>query len=290
MEILHETVQTIPRLPFKFYEHDPLTPIAVQPHWHQGIELNYLQAGGPLKFVTDGHTTEYRPGDLWTVDRRVVHSASGPEHLDWNEFGLIIDDDWLLDRLPASANWQLTLNGAVSNEAHPNAYRMIREHLVAIRERLTHPTTDLLRLEILSHFYGLLATLGAVFVTPLAASAVNPNQSLVDSVMTAINRRYAEPITGNTLASEFNVSLTTLNQQFKKNVQLSVNRYLRLIRLMNARRLLLESDLNIEYVASACGFPNGKTLNRNFKSWKGMTPTDYRQAYARYHRIDTSCF
>lgn len=45
MKILHETVQTIPRLPFKYYEHDPLTDINVAPHWHQGIELNYLVSG-----------------------------------------------------------------------------------------------------------------------------------------------------------------------------------------------------------------------------------------------------
>ncbi|RRK11229.1 AraC family transcriptional regulator [Lactiplantibacillus garii] len=289
MEILHEAVQTIPRLPFKFYEHDPLTPITVNPHWHQGIELNYLKAGDPLKFVTDGHTTEYRPGDLWAVNRRVVHSATGPEQVDWDEFGLIIDDDFLTNRVPESVNWQLNLNGAVSSQAHPNAYRLIREHLVAIRQLLKQSPTDLLRLEILSHFYGLLATLGHVFTTPLVETDVNPNTSLVDDVMTAINQRYAEPITGNTLAHEFHVSLTTLNQQFNANVQLSVNRYLRLIRLMNARRLLLESDLKIEYVAASCGFPNGKTLNRNFKAWKKMTPTEYRQAYARYHRIDTSC-
>ena len=83
MEILHEAVQTIPRLPFKYYEHDPLTDITVAPHWHQGIELNYLVSGTVLKFVTDGQTAEYRPGDLWTTNRRVVHSASGPAEVDW---------------------------------------------------------------------------------------------------------------------------------------------------------------------------------------------------------------
>ena len=218
MEILHEAVQTIPRLPFKFYDHDPLTPITVKPHWHQGIELNYLKAGGPLKFVTDGHTTEYRPGDLWTVNRRVVHSATGPEHVDWDEFGLIIDDDFLTNRVPASVNWQLNLNGARSNNVAPQAYDQIRQHLVAIRQLLTTPTTDLLRLEILTHFYGILVALGTTFNTPVLENDVNPNFSLVDNVMNTISQHYAEPITGNTLASDFHVSLTTLNQQFNANV------------------------------------------------------------------------
>lgn len=289
MKILHETVQTIPRLPFKYYEHDPLTDINVAPHWHQGIELNYLVSGTTLKFVTDGQTNEYRPGDLWTTNRRVVHSASGPTEVDWVEFGIIIDDDFLQTQIPASANWQLTLNGAASSKTHPQAYADVRQQLVTIHDLLTTPTTDLLRLQILSHFYQLLVTLGQTFTVPLTATTVSPNLTLTDTVMTAIYQHYAEPIDGNTLAEQFHVSLTTLNQQFNANVQLSVNRYLRLIRLMNARRLLLETDHKIEYIAMQCGFPNSKTFNRNFKSWKGMTPTDYRQAYARYHRIDTSC-
>ena len=289
MKILHETVQTIPRLPFKYYEHDPLTDINVAPHWHQGIELNYLVSGTTLKFVTDGHTTEYRPGDLWTTNRRVVHSASGPTEVDWVEFGLIIDDDFLQAKLPASTNWQLTLNGAASAKAHPQAYADVRQQLVAIHDLLMTPTTDLLRLQILSHFYQLLVTLGQTFTVPLTTTAVTPNLTLTDTVMNTINQHYAEPIDGNALAEQFHVSLTTLNQQFNANVQLSVNRYLRLIRLMNARRLLLETDLKIEYIAMQCGFSNSKTFNRNFKAWKGMTPTDYRQAFARYHRIDTSC-
>ena len=289
MKILHETVQTIPRLPFKYYEHDPLTDINVAPHWHQGIELNYLVSGTTLKFVTDGQTNEYRPGVLWTTNRRVVHSASGPTEVDWVEFGIIIDDDFLQTQIPASANWQLTLNGAASSKTHPQAYADVRQQLVTIHDLLTTPTTDLLRLQILSHFYQLLVTLGQTFTVPLTATTVSPNLTLTDTVMTAINQHYAEPIDGNTLAEQFHVSLTTLNQQFNANVQLSVNRYLRLIRLMNARRLLLETDHKIEYIAMQCGFPNSKTFNRNFKSWKGMTPTDYRQAYARYHRIDTSC-
>ena len=323
MKILHETVQTIPRLPFKYYEHDPLTDINVAPHWHQGIELNYLVSGTTLKFVTDGQTNEYRPGDLWTTNRRVVHSASnacgikitpyqlrhsfatlylknggdlftlqkqmGHSDLRMTKRYTEIDDDFLQTQIPASANWQLTLNGAASSKTHPQAYADVRQQLVTIHDLLTTPTTDLLRLQILSHFYQLLVTLGQTFTVPLTATTVSPNLTLTDTVMTAINQHYAEPIDGNTLAEQFHVSLTTLNQQFNANVQLSVNRYLRLIRLMNARRLLLETDHKIEYIAMQCGFPNSKTFNRNFKSWKGMTPTDYRQAYARYHRIDTSC-
>lgn len=289
--IQHENVQVVPRLPFKYYVHDPLTAIDVAPHWHQGIELNYLVAGATLKFVTDGQTAEYQPGDIWAVNRRAVHSATGPTTAEWDEFGLIIDDDFLQAQLPESVNWRITLAGQKSQAAAPAAYAALRRHLLAIHDQLAKGVTDVARLAILSDFYALLVVLQAHFTVPLAAADINPNPSLTDTVMTYINRAFAEPtLSGATLAKQFNVSLTTLNQQFKVNLQLSVNRYIRLVRLMAARRLLLETNKTVAYIAASCGFSSDKTLNRNFKAWKGLTPSDYRQAFARYHKNDTHSF
>lgn len=290
MKITHEIVQTAPRLPFKYYEHDPATPITVAPHWHQGIEINYLIRGGNLKFVTDGKTTEYHPGDLWSVDHRIVHSASGEERDDWLEIGLIIDDKFLEDNLPNSKSWKMNLNGTTSKNIAPEAYQQLQTNLIAIHNFFGEPITELSRLEVMSHFYSLLAELGKSFVVLIGENNTNQNSSLIDSVVSTINQQFSEPINGTYLADKFNVSLTTLNEQFSDNMQMSVNRYLRMIRLMNARRMLLETDEKINYIAIKCGFVNVKTFNRNFKSWKDLTPTEYRKYFSRYHQIETKCF
>jgi len=291
MKIMHELVQTNPRLPFKYYEHDPATSITVDPHWHQGIEINYLIRGGVLKFVTDGKTTEYRPGHIWSVDHRIVHSASGDERDNWLEIGLIIDEQFLTKNIPISKSWKLNLDGSSSKSENPEAYSQLQTHLIAIHNLFGEPITDLSRLKIMSHFYEVVAIIGQSFVISLdEENNTNPNTSLIDSVVSTINQQFSEAIDGNYLADEFNVSLTTLNKQFNENMQMSVNRYLRMIRLMNARRMLLETDEKINYIASKCGFVNVKTFNRNFKSWKNLTPSEYRKYFSRYHQIDTKCF
>ncbi|WP_125704937.1 AraC family transcriptional regulator [Lacticaseibacillus daqingensis] len=285
----YEQVQQGPRLPFKFYSHDPLTTIDVAPHWHQGIELNLLVAGGPLSFVTDGHTTTHQPGALWAVNRRAVHSASGPHRADWDEFGLIIDEAFLTARLPQSPNWHLTLNGAASRTLAPAAYDAMVGHLTAMRRLIEAGLTPNARLMILSHFYPVLVLLDEAFATPLADADVNPNPSLVDMVMARIDRDYAQPLTTAGIAAQFHVSLTTLNQQFNAAVQMPVAHYVRLVRLMAARRLLLESDKQIDYIADTVGFGSVKSLTRNFKVWKQLTPGAYRRAYARTAKIDHDC-
>ncbi|WP_179394827.1 AraC family transcriptional regulator [Lacticaseibacillus absianus] len=284
-----ERVQQVPRLPFKFYAHDPLTAIDVAPHWHQGIELNLLVAGGALAFVTDGRTVTYRPGEVWAVNRRAVHSASGARRTDWDEFGLIIDETFLTARLPQSTNWHLDLEGRASAALAPDEYAALRDHLLAIRTLMDQGLTPNRRLLILSHFYPLLVLLDEAFTTPLADLDVNPNPSLVDMVMAKIDRDFAQPLTTAAIAAQFHVSLTTLNQQFNKTVQMPVAHYVRLVRLMAARRLLLESDKQIDYIASTVGFGSVKSLTRNFKAWKNLTPSAYRQAYAQTAKIDRSC-
>lgn len=285
----YELVQQAPGLPFKYFAHDPLTDINVAPHWHQGIELNFLVAGGTLKFVTNGRTREYEPGDIWAVNRRDVHSATGDPDLDWQEFGFIIDDKFLTSRLTESINWHLGLEGKQTGMVIPTAYSEIREHGLAMHHLLQHQLTDFTRLQVLSHFYALLVVLGENFATPVASADINPNPRLINAVMTTINQEFDRQLSGSELARIFHVSLTTLNQQFNANVQMPVNKYIRFVRLLNARRMLLESDNTLEYIASACGFSSDKTFVRNFKEWKHMTPSDYRHAFARYHRVDASC-
>ncbi|WP_054678015.1 AraC family transcriptional regulator [Lacticaseibacillus sharpeae] len=285
----YELVQQAPGLPFKYFAHDPLTDINVAPHWHQGIELNFLVAGGTLKFVTNGRTRDYEPGDIWAVNRRDVHSATGDPALDWQEFGFIIDDKFLTSRLTESVNWHLGLEGKQTGMVIPTAYSEIREHGLAMHHLLQHQLTDFTRLQVLSHFYALLVVLGENFATPVASADINPNPRLINAVMTTINQEFDRQLSGSELARIFHVSLTTLNQQFNANVQMPVNKYIRFVRLLNARRMLLESDNTLEYIASACGFSSDKTFVRNFKEWKHMTPSDYRHAFARYHRVDASC-
>ncbi|MDN2452188.1 AraC family transcriptional regulator [Lactobacillus sp. UCMA15818] len=290
MTIQYENVQFTPRLPFKYYEHDATKGVNVPPHWHHGIEINYLVTGTALKFVTDGVTKEYHPGDIWAINHRVIHSISGPSKVDWLEFGLIVDDSVLQSSLLSSPNWQINLQNENLSKSTTAAYEALKKHFIAIHDLIHCQTNDVIRMKILSHFFMVLAILAESFTTPMIEQDINPNSLLVDTVMNVINEDYSRQITGTMIASQFHVSLTTLNQQFGYTVQMSVNKYIRLVRLLNARRLLLETNKAVSYIAGECGFASDKTFYRNFKAWKGVTPSAYRRKYAKYHKNDTRYF
>ncbi|WP_225046648.1 AraC family transcriptional regulator [Lacticaseibacillus kribbianus] len=275
--IRFEQVEQWPTLPFKFFQHKAGTPITVAPHWHPEVELNFLVAGGPLRFVAGETVTTYRPGDYWAVDRRVSHEADGDNTLEWDEFGFIISEAFLQGKLPQSADWQLTLSGRASEAVAPAAYRALFAEAQAMRS-LIRPTLDADdRLLVLSHFYRLLVLLDRHFAAH-QRSAVALNPGLVDAVIDRIHRGYAGDLTVAALAAGAHVSQTTLNQQFQDAMGMTVHDYLTQVRVIAAKRLLVESTAGIDYIASVCGFGSVKTFQRNFRHLVHRTPSAFRAA------------
>ena len=53
--------------------------------------------------------------------------------------------------------------------------------------------------------------------------------------------------------------------------------HLSFIRILNAQKLLTETDEPIAFVAQKVGIPNVSYFNRKFKAQNGMTPGQYRE-------------
>ncbi|WP_054665887.1 AraC family transcriptional regulator [Lacticaseibacillus camelliae] len=289
-EIRHEIIQLTPHFPFRDYVRTSSTMRDVAPHWHQGLEINCLIAGGSLTVVQDGVTSVFQPGSLWAIDPRVVHSSTAEQRDDWCEYGFQIDPNFLTQLLPDSVNWHFTLHGRPAGGTAAKAYDALWSSMMAMYREKASEGDDVSRLRTLSAFYRVLALLAEHFKAPLQTPAVRVNPPLVDRAMSLIDQDFAEPLTPSSLAKQLHVSATTLNAQFQASLKMSVTRYLRQVRLMKARELLLTSNKPIDYVATAVGFANQRALARNFKGWKGMTPSAYRKAYKRFHKNDRVYF
>ena len=272
----HEEVQNNQRLPFYFYhDSNPMQP----EHWHQGIELNYLIKGKDLRFAVEGKTHHFDSGDIWAVNRRQIHSSSG-EREDWEYEGLIIDDDFLLSQYPSSINWNLNLLGrkSISNQI---VYEELQKEVAALGKLCRKPLNDAYRFMILSHLMNIIVILDQNF-NKKELVIKNPNLPLGDEIIKYINDHFQEDIQVNDITTKFNISHVTLNKQLKQSNNMSMGKYLNLVRLMHARELLLSTNKPIELVAFESGFSNARVLNRNYKKWKHCTPTEYRNKFSKY--------
>jgi AraC family transcriptional activator FtrA len=91
--------------------------------------------------------------------------------------------------------------------------------------------------------------------------------------------RLAEPLTVAAMARHAAVSPRTFARRFRVETGTTPLRWLLSRRVLEARRLLEESDLPVEAVAELAGFGNAVSLREHFRRATATTPTAYRRTF-----------
>jgi AraC family transcriptional regulator, transcriptional activator FtrA len=91
--------------------------------------------------------------------------------------------------------------------------------------------------------------------------------------------RLAEPLTVEAMARHANVSPRTFARRFREETGTTPLQWLLARRVLEARRLLEESELPVEEVAAAAGFGNAASLRDHFRRATATTPTAYRRTF-----------
>lgn len=114
-------------------------------------------------------------------------------------------------------------------------------------------------------------------IQELAQSSISESQKkLVMNVIEYIENNYSIHINTEEIASKMFFNKNYLAKLFKKETGLSINEFVREIRLREACRQLLSTDRNISEIAYDCGFNDIKTFYILFKKYMGCTPKLYR--------------
>lgn len=88
-------------------------------------------------------------------------------------------------------------------------------------------------------------------------------------------------ITLESMEREFNCSKSTIINRFIRRCQYTSMKYLANLRMMEAERLLIESDAAMTHIAESVGYDNPSNFARAFKQFTGMSPREYRKCYGR---------
>lgn len=81
------------------------------------------------------------------------------------------------------------------------------------------------------------------------------------------------------LAKRAAMSERTFARRFAAETGTSPLRWLTRQRVLHARRLLEDTDLSVDAVASRCGFGSATLLRHHFKQVVGVPPADYRRSF-----------
>lgn len=89
--------------------------------------------------------------------------------------------------------------------------------------------------------------------------------------------QFMHPISIDHLAGMLGYHRAHLTKLFKQKTGLSPMQFLQQIRMERAEQLLA-TTMTVEAVASAVGFGDALYFSRKFRKWRGLSPTEHRQA------------
>ena len=111
-----------------------------------------------------------------------------------------------------------------------------------------------------------------------ANSALQPYRAM-EPVIQHILRNYSNPIHTGSLAVMAGMSSPSFARHFKREFQMTPNRYVTMVRLNKACRLLTGTDKSISDIAIEAGFYDHSFFTKQFAKYKGMTPKEFRRRF-----------
>lgn len=98
-----------------------------------------------------------------------------------------------------------------------------------------------------------------------------------------IHKHYDKKITVEEIAEAVNYSPNYLCSIFRKETNISLTEYINSIRIKEAKKLLLNSNLKNYEIAEKVGFADDNYFARTFKQVTGVRPNDFKKVNGRNH-------
>ncbi|WNQ13318.1 helix-turn-helix domain-containing protein [Paenibacillus aurantius] len=112
----------------------------------------------------------------------------------------------------------------------------------------------------------------------LEARESKSNHQLMSDIRTYIEENYENPdLSLNLISDTFSVNGKYFSQLFKEEFGMKFVDFLVNLRMEQAKRLLLETDLSLQEISGKVGYTHPISFGRTFKKMVGVTPGDFRK-------------
>jgi AraC-like DNA-binding protein len=253
-------------------------------HYHQEFELNFVGNAPGAKRIVGDSIEIISETDLVLIGPNLVHSwfDNGRPASKIEEITLQWHQDLFDERFIHSNQFYLLRKLL---DLSVNGVLFSREVAVAIYPRLKilKDSVGFDSLILLSSILNDLA-ISKDFtilskVNANGAAKLKYNSRRLTTVFEYMERNYQSQITLKDVATLVNMSDASFSRFVKQRTGMSFIENLNNLRLANACKLLMETNVSIADVAFRCGFNNYSHFNRLFKKKKKYTPKEFRNFF-----------
>ena len=259
-----------------------LTDIVIPWHWHEEVELGYLETGTSIITTANAEYTIHQ-GDGFFINTNVMdtkrNAVPGHNALEINHiFHPIFLSGHFKSRFetkylnPILKNRQIEVH--IIRRGTPSGSAIL-ENLIQLKDLQKNPDAEFQTRNLLSETWLLLREeLRANFQGNVCPSE---NEIRLRSMLLFIHTHYSEKITMAEIAASANLSIREVQRCFRRVLHQSPSEYLISYRLNIAKKFLLETNDSITEIAVGCGFSDASYFAKTFREAVGVSPMEYRK-------------
>ncbi|GAL87255.1 transcriptional regulator [Sporocytophaga myxococcoides] len=138
--------------------------------------------------------------------------------------------------------------------------------------------------EVITQLINTIITIAARNITLLNESGSLPSSSKDSvSLLNYIHENIYSPekLRTETMADQFNISATYISEYFKKHTGESLQQYITQYKIKLVETRLLYTQMRLSEICDEFGFTDLSHMNKAFKKYKGLSPTEYRKTNSK---------
>ena len=250
------------------------------------FELIYVLDGNGKQFINE-NKFDYKPGNLFLLTPQDTHSFEITKttqffFLRFNEIFIRTqkaknydDGDWIHQMKFILENASHQPGCILKNQTDKPIIRDLVESI--IREQTNQ---QLYYNKIIRHIVNTMLTIVARNIALRLPERIkeNTDESVLD-ILHYIHQNIYEPekLKAQKMSKELGISLSYLGRYFKKHTGESMQQYITNYKLKLVETRLLHSDMRINEIAYELNFTDESHLNRIFKKYKLVNPSEFRK-------------
>jgi AraC-like DNA-binding protein len=248
------------------------------PHRHSFFELVYVFRGTTFHHIGD-EITQLHAGDYFIIDPGSIHCYQNgndchivnclflPEYIDraladCPSISALLTNRTLRFGVPVD----ISIADRVFHDTDGSVRRIVRN---MEREYAECPT---------GHMEMLRCYLTQVLVLAARACETRVPHEAVTKVMEYLKHHYAEPLSLDALSQLVGYTPQYLSSLFSNEVGMSIQMFLQRMRVEEACKLLVGTNLSVAEVASSVGYQDTRHFSKVFCRYQTISPKEYRKA------------
>lgn len=242
------------------------------PHIHNQHEL-YLLTEGDRRYFIGSQIIHVHAGDIIFIPKNTIHRTgilTTAEHtrILINFSDNYVDPGLYYDFAALLGNNILSV-GADNIEKTTMLMRRIGEEYYTRQDKFTD---RMLKISVEALMISLLR-----ISLPDKRSAATRSDNFIDTAVRYINSHFDMPISLDDMAKLSAMSKSHFSKCFRDSTGMSFGDYLHMTRILNAERLLHDTDMSVTQIAMSCGFNDSAYFSTAFRKKTGMTPLAFRK-------------